>query len=174
MEEIINKVAQSALVVFDLEDYYPDDHVVDLDVSQWLAEGFLLRETDFRAQLKAMDWTLYEDKYVAFYCATDAILPAWAFALVAVHLAPLALKIIHGSKELAIIEWYQDILNKLDYTDYFEKPVILKGCSKKAVPNQVYTLAIQKLIKVSKSVMFGEACSAVPLYKAKKYIKKPF
>ena len=168
MEEIINKVAQSSLVVFDLEDYYPDDHVVDLDVSQWLVEGFLLRETDFRAQLKAMDWTLYEDKYVALYCATDAILPAWAFALVAVHLAPLALKIIHGSKELAIIEWYQDILNKLDYTDYFEKPVILKGCSKKAVPNQVYTLAIQKLIKVSKSVMFGEACSAVPLYKAKK------
>ena len=168
MEEIINKVAQSSLVVFDLEDYYPDDHLVDLDVSQWLAEGFLLRETDFRAQLKAMDWTPYEDKYVALYCATDAILPAWAFALVAVHLAPLALKIIHGSKELAIIEWYQDILNKLDYTDYFEKPVILKGCSKKAVPNQVYTLAIQKLIKVSKSVMFGEACSAVPLYKAKK------
>ena len=168
MEEIINKVAQSSLVVFDLEDYYPDEHVIDLDVSQWLAEGFLLRETDFRAQLKAMDWTPYEDKYVALYCATDAILPAWAFALVAVHLAPLALKIIHGSKELAIIEWYQDILNKLDYTDYFEKPVILKGCSKKAVPNQVYTLAIQKLIKVSKSVMFGEACSAVPLYKAKK------
>lgn len=168
MEEIINKVAQSSLVVFDLEDYYPDDHVVDLDVSQWLVEGFLLRETDFRAQLKATDWTPYEDKYVALYCATDAILPAWAFALVAVHLAPFALKIIHGSKELAIIEWYQDILNKLDYTDYFEKPVILKGCSKKAVPNQVYTLAIQKLIKVSKSVMFGEACSAVPLYKAKK------
>jgi hypothetical protein len=168
MEEIINKVVQSSLVVFDLEDYYPDDHVVDLDVSQWLAEGFILRETDFRAQLKAMDWTPYEDKYVALYCATDAILPAWAFALVAVHLSPLALKIIHGSKELAIIEWYQDILNKLDYTDYFEKPVILKGCSKKAVPNQVYTLAIQKLIKVSKSVMFGEACSAVPLYKAKK------
>ena len=168
MEEIVNKVAQSSLVVFDLEDYYPDGHVVDLDVSQWLAEGFILRETDFRAQLKAMDWTPYEDKYVALYCATDAILPAWAFALVAVHLAPLALKIIHGSKELAIIEWYQDILNKLDYTDYFEKPVILKGCSKKAVPNQVYTLAIQKLIKVSKSVMFGEACSAVPLYKAKK------
>jgi Protein of unknown function (DUF2480) len=168
MEEIINKVAQSSLVVFDLEDYYPDDHVVDLDVSQWLAEGFLLRETDFRALLKAMDWTPYEDKYVALYCATDAILPAWAFALVAVHLAPLALKIIHGSKELAIIEWYQDILNKLDYTDYFEKPVILKGCSKKAVPNQVYTLAIQKLIKVSKSVMFGEACSAVPLYKTLK------
>ena len=160
--------AQSSLVVFDLEDYYPDDHVVDLDVSQWLTEGFLLRETEFRAQLKTMDWTPFEDKYVALNCSTDAILPAWTFALVTVHLAPFALKIIHGTKEMAIIEWYQDILNKLDYTDYFEKPVILKGCSKKQVPNQVYTLAVQKLIKVSKSVMFGEACSAVPLYKAKK------
>ena len=169
-EEIINKVAQSSLMVFDLEDYYPDDHVVDLDVSQWLTEGFILREADFRSQLKAMDWAQFEDKYVALYCSTDAILPAWTFALVTVHLAPFALKIIHGTKELAIIEWYQDILNKLDYTNYFENPVILKGCSKKAVPNQVYTLAIQKLIKVSKSVMFGEACSAVPLYKTSKKV----
>jgi hypothetical protein len=169
-EEIINKVAQSSLMVFDLEDYYPDDHVVDLDVSQWLTEGFILREVDFRSQLKAMDWAQFEDKYVALYCSTDAILPAWTFALVTVHLAPFALKIIHGTKELAIIEWYQDILNKLDYTNYFENPVILKGCSKKAVPNQVYTLAIQKLIKVSKSVMFGEACSAVPLYKTSKKV----
>ncbi|MBP6128715.1 DUF2480 family protein, partial [Flavobacterium sp.] len=83
------------------------------------------------------------------------------------HLAPFALKVIQGSKELAIIDWYQDILNKLDYTDYFDKPVILKGCSKKEVPNEVYTLAIQKLMKVAKSIMFGEACSAVPLYKKK-------
>lgn len=165
MDEIVNKVAQSSLMVFDLEDYYPDNHVVVLDISQWLLEGFILKESDFRAQLKNMDWAQFEDKYVALYCSTDAILPAWAFALVAVHLAPHALKVIHGNKELATIEWYQDILNKLDYTDYFQKPVILKGCSKKQVPNQVYTLAIQKIMKVAKSVMFGEACSAVPLYK---------
>ncbi len=164
---MINKVAQSSLMVFDLEDYYPDNHVVDLDISQWLLEGFILKESDFRDQLKNNDWSKFEDKYVALYCSTDAILPAWAFALVSVHLAPHALKVIHGNKELAVIEWYQDILNKLDYTDYFQKPVILKGCSKKPVPNQVYTLAIQKLIKVAKSVMFGEACSAVPLFKSK-------
>jgi hypothetical protein len=83
-------------------------------------------------------------------------------------LAPYALKVIHGSIQLVVIEWYQDILNKLDYTDYFQKPVILKGCSKKPVPNEVYTLAIQKLMDVSKSVMFGEACSAVPLFKKAK------
>ena len=167
MDEIVNKVAQSSLMVFDLEDYYPEHHVVDLDISQWLLEGFILKESEFRTKLKETDWSHFEDKYVALFCATDAILPAWTFALVAVHLAPYALKVIHGNKEMAVIEWYQDILNKLDYTDYFQKPVILKGCSKKSVPNQVYTLAIQKLMQVSKSVMFGEACSAVPLYKQK-------
>ncbi|CAM3811845.1 DUF2480 domain-containing protein [Flavobacterium cucumis] len=167
MDEIVNKVAQSSLMVFDLEDYYPEHHVVDLDISQWLLDGFILKESEFRTKLKEMDWSHFEDKYVALFCATDAILPAWTFALVAVHLAPYALKVIHGNKEMAVIEWYQDILNKLDYTDYFQKPVILKGCSKKSVPNQVYTLAIQKLMQVSKSVMFGEACSAVPLYKQK-------
>jgi hypothetical protein len=130
-------------------------------------EGFILKESDFRAQLKSNDFSSFQDKYVAIYCSTDAILPAWTFALVTVNLAPYALKVIHGTKELAVIEWYQDILNKLDYTDYFQKPIILKGCSKKSVPNQVYTLAIQKLLKVAKSVMFGEACSAVPLYKKK-------
>ncbi len=168
MEEIVNKVAQSSLKVFDLEDYFPDEHVVAVDISQWLFEGLLLKETEFRTQLKNTDFSVYQDKYVAIYCSTDAILPAWTFALITVHLSPFALKIIHGNKELAITDWYQDILNKLDYTDFFQKPVILKGCSKKPVPNQVYTLAIQKLIKVSKSVMFGEACSAVPLYKSTK------
>jgi hypothetical protein len=104
---------------------------------------------------------------VALYCSEDAILPAWTYALVAVHLAPFALKVIQGTKELVIIDWYQDILNKLDYTEFFDKPLILKGCSKKEVPNEVYTLAIQKLMKVAKSIMFGEACSAVPLFKKK-------
>ena len=167
MEEIVNKVANSALMVFDLEDYYPDSNVIAVDVSQWLFGGVILKETEFRAQLKATDWSVYEDKYVALYCSEDAILPAWAYTLVAVHLAPFALKVIEGSKELVIIDWYQDILNKLDYSEFFDKPLILKGCSKKEVPNEVYTLAIQKLMKVAKSIMFGEACSAVPLFKKK-------
>lgn len=168
MDEIVNKVANSKLMVFDLEDYYPEDnHVVTLDISQWLFGGFILKETEFREHLKNTDWSKYEDKYVALFCSEDAVLPAWAYSLVTVYLAPFALKVVQGSKEMALIEWYQDILNKLDYTDYFDKPLILKGCSKKQVPNEVYTIAIQKLVKVAKSVMFGEACSAVPLYKKK-------
>lgn len=168
MDEIVNKVANSKLMVFDLEDYYPEDnHVVTLDISQWLFGGFILKETEFREHLKNTDWSKYEDKYVALFCSEDAVLPAWAYSLVTVYLAPFALKVVQGSKEMAIIDWYQDILNKLDYTDYIDKPLILKGCSKKQVPNEVYTIAIQKLVKVAKSVMFGEACSAVPLYKKK-------
>jgi len=120
MDEIVNKVAQSSLMVFDLEDYYPDEYVVDLDISQWLLEGFILKESEFRTELKATDWSKYEDKYVALYCATDAILPAWAFALVSVHLAPHALKVIQGNKELAVIEWYQDVLNNLYNLIYLE------------------------------------------------------
>lgn len=167
MEEIINKVAQSSLEVFDLEDYFPDEHVVELDISQWLFEGFLLKEKDFREQLKNFDWSIYQDKYVGLTCYTDAVLPAWAFALVAVYLNPIALKVIHGNKEQITIEWYQDILSKVDYSSFKDKPIILKGCSKKPVPQAVYTLAIQKLMLVGKSIMFGEACSAVPLYKKK-------
>lgn len=167
MDEIVNKIAQSQLQVFDLEDYFPDDHVVELDISQWLLEGFILKENDFRAQLKNFDWSAYQDKYVGLLCSTEAILPAWTYTLVAVYLAPFALKTIQGSKEQITIEWYQDILNKLDYSPYANKPTILKGCSKKAVPQPVYTLAIQKLMLHTKSIMFGEACSAVPLFKQK-------
>lgn len=168
MDEIVNKVANSKLMVFDLEDYYPEEnYVTSIDISQWLFGGFVLKESEFRDHLKNTDWSVYQDKYVALFCSEDAILPAWAFTLVTVHLAPYALKVVQGSKENAIIEWYQDVLNKLDYTDYFDKPLILKGCAKKQVPQEVYTIAIQKLVKVAKSVMFGEACSAVPLYKRK-------
>lgn len=168
MDEIVNKVANSKLMVFDLEDYYPEEnYVTSIDISQWLFGGFVLKESEFRDHLKNTDWSVYQDKYVALFCSEDAILPAWAFTLVTVHLAPYALKVVQGSKENAIIEWYQDVLNKLDYTDYFDKPLILKGCAKNQVPQEVYTIAIQKLIKVAKSVMFGEACSAVPLYKRK-------
>ncbi|AWM13571.1 DUF2480 family protein [Flavobacterium sp. NRK F10] len=165
MEEIVNKIAESSLEVFDLEDYFPGEHVVELDISQWLLEGFILKEKEFRQQLKDFDWSIYQDKYVGITCSTDAILPAWTFALIAVYLKPIVLKVIHGTKEQVVEEWYKDILAKTDYSPFQDKPVILKGCSKKEVPQSVYTLAIQKLMPFARSIMFGEACSAVPLYK---------
>lgn len=167
-EEIINKVANSVLEVFDLEDYFPKYPIHSIDVSNWLVEGFILKEKDFRETLKNNDWTQYKDTFVAINCSTDAILPAWTFTLVTVYLQPYALKIVSGNKNDLLLNFYSEILNQIDFSIYYQKPVILKGCSNKPVPQEAYVLAIQKLIPFAKSIMFGEACSAVPLYKAVK------
>jgi hypothetical protein len=165
MNEIINKVANSSLEVFDLEDYYPSGIRTQIDIAQWLEEGFLLKEIEFREVLINHDWAQYQNHYVAIHCSTDAILPAWATILVTVHLQPFAQKIILGKKEEIDTILYHELLSKIDYTLYQNKPVILKGCSKKPVPESAYVFAIQNLQKVARSVMFGEACSAVPLFK---------
>jgi len=166
-EEIINKVANSVLEVFDLEDYYPKGIRTQIDISQWLYEGFLLKEKDFREALKAHDWSQYQDHLVAVYCATDAIIPAWASILVTTYVAPFAKKVVLGTVSDLETSLFQDILSKIDYSKYQDKPVILKGCSKKPVPESAYVIAIQQLQLVAKSVMYGEACSAVPLFKKK-------
>ncbi len=165
MDEIINKVANSALEVFDLEDYYPNGIRTQIDISQWLLEGFLLKEKDFREALKNHDWKQYENHYVAIHCSTDAIIPAWASILVTVYLSPFAKKVVMGNLSDLETSLYQDILPTLDYLKYQDKPVILKGCSKKPVPETAYIMAIQKLQPFAKSIMYGEACSAVPLFK---------
>ena len=164
-QEILNRVANSVLQVFDLEDYYPDGERVVIDISQWLLEGFVLREKDFRNSLKNHDWQPYEGKYVALQCSTDAIVPAWAYMLITTYLQPLAKKVVQGSVEELNTILYSEILSGLDYTEYEGKPVIIKGCARKPVPQQVYSLATQKLMPFAKSIMFGEACSSVPLYK---------
>ncbi|KLT70716.1 MULTISPECIES: DUF2480 family protein [Flavobacterium] len=168
MEEIINKVANSALEVFDLEDYYPKGMRVQIDISQWLLEGFLLKEKDFREHLKNHDWAQYQDQYVAINCSTDAIIPAWALILVAVQLAPYAKKVVNGTIEDLDGSLYEEILSKLDFSEYKNKPVIVKGCSKKPVPMRAYILATSYLQPFARSIMYGEACSAVPLYKESK------
>jgi hypothetical protein len=168
MEEIINKVANSALEVFDLEDYFPSGIRTQIDISQWLFEGFLLKEKYFREALKNHDWSQYQNHLVAINCSTDAILPAWASILVATYVSPFAKKVVLGTISDLETALYQDILSKIDYSQYQNKPVILKGCSKKPVPDSAYVMAIQELQKVARSVMYGEACSAVPLYKKAK------
>ena len=166
MEEIVNKVANSVLEVFDLEDYYPKGVRAQIDISQWLLEGFLLKEKDFREQLKNHDWSQYKDQYVAITCSTDAIVPAWASILVAIQLAPFAKKIINGSIEDLESSMYEELLSKIDYSVYLNKPIIIKGCSRKPVPMRAYVLAAHYLQPFARSIMYGEACSAVPLYKA--------
>ena len=168
MDEIVNKVANSSLEVFDLEDYYPKEISTQIDIAQWLFEGILLKEKDFRESLKNHDWSQYQNHLVAIHCSTDAILPAWASILVTTYVSPFAKKVVLGSINDLYTAFYQDILSKIDYSYYQDKPVILKGCSKKPVPETAYIIAIQELQKVAKSIMYGEACSAVPLFKKSK------
>ena len=168
MDEIVNKVANSVLEVFDLEDYYPSGIRTQLDISQWLLDGFLLKEKDFREALKNHDWSQFQNHFVAIHCSSDAIIPAWASILVTVYLSPFAKKVVFGNLIDLETSLYQEILSTLDYSKYQDKPVILKGCSKKPVPESAYIMAIQKLQPFAKSIMYGEACSAVPLYKKNK------
>ncbi len=165
MSEIINRVAQSKLITFDLEDYYPKGERRVLDIKDWLYEGFILREKEFRAHVEEHDWTAYQNAYVALQCSSDAIVPGWAFMLIASKLQPYAKKVVVGSLENLETALYQSVLEQLDVTEFTDKPVIIKGCSNKPVPENAYIMAVSKLQLVAKSVMYGEACSSVPLFK---------
>jgi len=167
MEEIINKVAQSSLEVFDLEDYFPTDNFIIFDISQFLKDGFLLIEKDFREAVKNYDFSFYNNQVVGLQCSTDAILPSWTFLIVATQLVGIAKKVIQSNEKDFIIANYQENISKIDFSMYQNKAVILKGCSKKPVPQEVYTLVLNYLQPFAKSIMYGEACSAVPVFKKK-------
>jgi len=166
-DEIINKVAQSKLVTFDLEDYYPKGERKVLDVKDWLYEGFILREKEFRGYITDHDWEQYKDAFVALSCSTDAIIPGWAYMLVATKLQPYAKKVVQGNLVDLETAIYQKIIDNLDVTEFQDRLVIIKGCSNKPVPPNAYLFLTDKLVDVAKSVMYGEACSSVPLYKRK-------
>lgn len=167
MSDIVNRVSQSSLVTFDLEEYYPKGDRILIDISPWLYEGMILREKEFRAHVLNHSWADYKDTYVALTCSTDAIVPAWAFMLITTQLQPYATKVVKGDlKDLETI-LYADVISELDLTEFVDKPVIIKGCSNKPVPSNAYIWATEKIQSVAKSVMYGEACSSVPLYKRK-------
>jgi hypothetical protein len=167
MEEIINKVANSVLEVFDLEDYYMEGIREKIDMSQWLFEGYILKEKDFRENLKNHNWEQYRNHLIVIYCSTDAIIPAWATILLASYLSPVAKKVAVGTLDNLETSLYQETLETIDFSIFQDKPIIIKGCSKKPVPESAYIMAIQKLMPFAKSIMYGEACSAVPLFKRK-------
>ena len=166
-EEIVNRVAQSKLKVIDLEELYPKGARAVIDLKGWLFEGLVLKEKDFRAALANHDWAQYQNCFVAINCSTDAIIPDWAFMLVTVYLQPYAKKIVTGTLETLETLIFQDLISELDVSVYENLPVIVKGCSHKPIPLNAYVQLTQKLQTVAKSIMFGEACSSVPLFKRK-------
>ena len=166
-DEIINRVANSKLITVDLEDYYPSGKRVLFDITQWLFQGIVLREKEFRLHVEQHDWSQYQDTYVAVNCSADAIVPAWAYMLISIALEPYSKQTVIGDLETLESLIYQDIIEKLDLSNFKDKPIIIKGCSKKPVPLNAYNMISSKLKPVAKSIMFGEACSNVPLFKRK-------
>lgn len=166
-KEIVNRVANSTLITFDLEEHYPKGERESLDISQWLNQGIILREKEFRTALKGYDFSTFQGKYVALFSSTEAILPAWANLLVASHLQPFAKKIIWGSLQDLERCIFHQLIDDLDVSTFIDKPVIIKGCSEKNIPPSAYISLVEKLQPHVKTLMYGEACSSVPLYKKK-------
>ena len=167
-ETILNKVANSVLVNFDLESYIPKGSRTFIDISQWLEQGFLLREKPFREALITHDWKKYSRHHIALGCSTGAILPAWASLLVTSYLQPVAKIIVLGSLVELERQIFREMITELDLTPFEGKPIMIKGCSDVTIPQDAYILLVQRLQSVAKSLFYGEACSSVPLWKVKK------
>ena len=167
-DEIVNRVAKSKLKTLDLEDFYPKGSRTSIDIKNWLFHELILKEKDFRESLKNHDWSQYQNHYIALTCSSDAIIPSWAYMLIATYTSPFAIKTIVGNLQQLDIAIFQDMLNNFSVEAYKNVPVIIKGCSNKPIPETAYIQLIEKLQPVAKSIMFGEACSTVALYKKKK------
>ena len=165
--EIVNKVANSALITIDLTDYAPKETIAILDVKDFLFEGIILKEKDFRNTLKEFDFSVYTDKIVALYCSSDAIVPMWAFMLLTSYLNNSASKIHFGTKEEVFQKIFSDNIDAIDATEFENKKVIVKGCGQVPLTETLYIAITKKLQNTVSSLMFGEACSAVPVFKKK-------
>jgi hypothetical protein len=164
---IINKVASSGLITLDLEEYYHTGERVIYDIADNLFHGLILREKDFREFLKQHNWAQYQNKNVAIMCSADAIVPTWAYMLIATHLEPHANLYVFGGMETLENTLFQQALSKIDLTPYKDGKVVIKGCSHVPVPTYAY-VEITRLLKPHvKSIMYGEPCSTVPIYKKK-------
>lgn len=167
-EGLLNKVASSGLITIDLEEYYPAGERVLFDITKHLFQGLILREKDFREFIKNEDWKTFKDKYIAITCSADAIVPTWAYMLLAVHLQPFAKKVVFGNLETLETILYNEILNNIDIKSFTDARVVIKGCGNLPVPKAAYVELTRLLRPVAKSIMFGEPCSTVPLYKKAK------
>lgn len=166
MDEIVNKVAESGLVQVDLEELFVPGERILFDLKSWLFEELILKEKDFREQLKNHDWLVYRDKFVALTCTVDAVIPTWAFMLVVTKMEPFAKKIVFGDLKKLEEEIFHEQILILDMKKFHDQRVVIKGCSKVAVPASAYIELTALLRPVVKSILYGEPCSTVPVYKS--------
>jgi hypothetical protein len=166
-KEIINRVSNSSIVTFDLEEYYQPGERILIDIKDQLYEELILKEKDFREFIKSQDWSVYHDKFVAINCTAEAIIPTWAYMLVAIAVKPYAKMVEFGTLENLEEKLFQKALSTVNWDQFRNAKVVVKGCNKINVPASAYVLAVSELQPIVSSLMFGEACSTVPLYKRK-------
>jgi len=164
-EVLVNRVASSNLTTINLEEFFPKGEVVAFDLKPYLFMELILKEKDFREAMKAIDWTQYEGKNLLVFCSADAIIPVWAYMLVAMYAQPFALEIFQGDEENFYKSHYEKAIAALDVSNYEGERLVIKGCSSKPVPPSAYLALTKKLRPVAQSIMYGEPCSVVPIYK---------
>lgn len=166
-EPIINKIAESGLISLDLTKFIPDTPIVLFDIKQYLFMELILKEKDFRAALSTADLNIYQDKIVGIYCSIDAIIPMWANMLIAAALQPFAKAIYYGDENKVREQVLLEIISKIEPQDYIDQRVVVKGCGETPIGESAYIAITNKLKPVVKSIMYGEPCSTVPVYKKK-------
>ena len=166
-ENIVNKVAESGLVSLDLADLYPSGERFLYDIKDNLFHGLMLREKDLREFVKDHDWTTYTGKHIAIICSADAIVPTWAYMLLATKLSPFASSVVFGDLETLETVLFNQQLNALDVEKYRDQRIVIKGCGDIDIPISAYVQITGKLTGIVKSIMYGEPCSTVPIYKRK-------
>ena len=166
-DKIINKVALSPLVTLDLEELYPRETIELFDLKEYLFKGMILKEKDYREALQQTDWTKFQDKIVAVHCSADAIIPMWAYMLAGTYLQPVAKDIVFGTRDEALKQIFLKNIGALSLADFTDKRVVVKGCGNLPVGEFAYLEITRLLTPVVKSIMYGEPCSTVPIYKKK-------
>ncbi|GJM28523.1 MAG: hypothetical protein DHS20C17_11580 [Cyclobacteriaceae bacterium] len=164
-EPIVNRVAQSTLITLDLEKMFDTGPRTVLDIKDQLFQGMILKEKDFRDFLKKQDWSVYQGHNVAILCSVDAIVPTWAYMLLAIHLAPYVNHLVFGDLKELDRSLFQKALSNMDLEEYQDAKVVIKGCGKLPIPESAFVEVVRLLQGVAGSIMYGEPCSTVPLYK---------
>ncbi len=166
-KELVNRIANSPLITLDLEKHSPQWNYALFDIKDYLFHGLILKEKDFRQALKELDWTQYQGKDLLVFCSNDAIIPMWAYMLIVAHASSYARKVLQEDEPAYRSHIWKETIDDMDLSPYEGKKMIVKGCSEQPVPPSAYATITGRLMKIADSVMFGEPCSTVPVYKSK-------
>lgn len=163
--ELVNRVAQSGLITVNLEQFFPENEIISFDLKDYLFKEMILKEKDFRTALKEIDWMKFQDSILIIYCSNNAIIPIWAYMLIASYAEPFCKDIFVGTKKEYLNHYYKTKIDALSMETYIDQKIVIKGCSGKPVPEGAYQYLTSRLRPFAKSIMFGEPCSTVPIYK---------